>query len=1532
MAQEEDVRFQGGLEKMLNQLTPQQQWEREGNLAAASAIRELKRFGETANTAEQKKALIDVGYKAKQKHYEKRLLLKDPNQIGLGNVLDGQNPLLRRDIFRRKLFPIRFEESAKNVEEVQQLLMKRQPVSQLVISLLYLAMLLLFLSYALEIKKLFEATDGIASPLNSALAPRLSSFNSMSYEVAKAEETNSPPASVGVTVDAGLPVDVYTLKTKGGVAAWLLYGFIPLLYGPSSQTSNLGSARVVGNCFRLTFRQVELEDVGGFDLGYDGIWPIAASGPASAIAAAKLRSDNPLISPPGSRFTYSYPFAASGEDKAFNQRGGHYQVICEDSMQAAQNALQQNQAASRYPPWFVPLPVIADRRTISTVVDFFAVNPVTETFSHCAVLFSFTSSGTLQRPLVWVSSLIPFSAQSDGVVRYTSLGLMLAFMLLYLLCDFLSSFAAAQVVALLAPEIGTAIGADGYYTLLEAPRAVSESEFSQMIGNYYSLFRMNDAVQQACTVFGSLAALTGLTTSAAFLLGGTLGNYNLYMMTSVNPVLAGIFFVPLFLVFSAFGFTIVTAVVLRKHDFCAESVQQGVIKYKLEEKTVALLDDSDTFGLDDDIEEARELKEKKMAKRRPKPLGKKKGKDFYRRELHEDEGRSSEEEDGGLPPQYPPWVWNAIGMEDPRNKYALQTGEKQGFYVDPASLGAYSRTYGYFSGFNVAGVTDRSNWYFTPDIPCTHVAECPAPSVAKVYVLVRNQAQEDHEDAWKKLFVVAFVAIIIATASLQLSVGSAADLRDMSGKAISKTVFPLDPVEFTCKDPSLGLPDVGAKIIFPNQNVFSVNSPKSLYNWLLGEDGLMSLLASAPTALAYEAFPRITIPSGATYQQLVVYNWNSAIVARSVRVVLALRFESEYPAQLGFTCEALQCDYQPPFEPTAFRSFVSELVHQDVLRDLGAELAFFAVLVNPNSDNVVLELSIRFRRDRGGTVAPALTVEAYELQPYAAWHSDAVAAIALQVASVALFLFFGCSFFVELYRLRRSLKQEREDYSFGLCLGIFFVDDLFSLKQEREDYSFGLCLGIFFVDDLFNLFDFIGFGVLAGSIVVWALHVLAPTQFQVFNLADDLATATAAAAAGGTQEAQATAAAGDLFEAVSSTAASLRAYAQLAAAILAVAFLRLLRIGRKRKRLTLMFFALASAAEEMIQVLMGTILVFIGFSLLASAAEEMIQVLMGTILVFIGFSFLCFLSFGRQLESYSTLKNSFTSTIMLTTGFFPLSQLFHADAVIAGAFVFPYLFFMGVICFSFFLCVLLRSLAFRSAEIKTMEKLGKIAHRSVLESLQLFFAELMCNFGSKKAALQQEKQQELESLEQHEDAITHIGRATVTKQQDKTAQLINTEERRRREKPLKVVELPPDVVTSALSDEQYAALPEEVRLYAAQEVALFIDRFRMMVTQLRLGSGSMVSLLQQMESETYAELSALSRDVAQQEGHLRHELSVYASQVVNGQQRLTAYIKYIEKALKDREEELQLQRRELEILESRVEGGLKETEGYEGYR
>ena len=63
-----------------------------------------------------------------------------------------------------------------------------------------------------------------------------------------------------------------------------------------------------------------------------------------------------------------------------------------------------------------------------------------------------------------------------------------------------------------------------------------------------------------------------------------------------------------------------------------------------------------------------------------------------------------------------------------------------------------------------------------------------------------------------------------------------------------------------------GVPDVDAKINFPRQHVFSVTSPKTLYSWLLADDGLMSLLASAPTsAFPDEVAPQIALPNGRSF-------------------------------------------------------------------------------------------------------------------------------------------------------------------------------------------------------------------------------------------------------------------------------------------------------------------------------------------------------------------------------------------------------------------------------------------------------------------------------------------------------------------------------------------------------------------------------------------------------------------------------------------------------------------------------------------
>ena len=256
MAQVKGVRFQGEVGEVLGQLSELHQQEKEANATAGAVIREYNLYEGPVTATEHKKALIGEGYKAKQRHHEKRLLLKDPNSISLGKVLQEQTPLMRREMFRRRLFPIRFEASARNVEEVQQLLMQRQPVGQLVVSLFYLALLLLFLSYALEITKIFEAADGIRSPVKAALAPTPSNLNAISFEAAKAEQAGLVSAGVAATPQSGSPAELVTLKSKADVASWLLYGFIPLLYGAAPQSSNLGSAKVLGNCFRLTFRQV----------------------------------------------------------------------------------------------------------------------------------------------------------------------------------------------------------------------------------------------------------------------------------------------------------------------------------------------------------------------------------------------------------------------------------------------------------------------------------------------------------------------------------------------------------------------------------------------------------------------------------------------------------------------------------------------------------------------------------------------------------------------------------------------------------------------------------------------------------------------------------------------------------------------------------------------------------------------------------------------------------------------------------------------------------------------------------------------------------------------------------------------------------------------------------------------------------------------------------------------------------------------------------------------------------------------------
>lgn len=188
--------------------------------------------------------------------------------------------------------------------------------------------------------------------------------------------------------------------------------------------------------------------------------------------------------------------------------------------------------------------------------------------------------------------------------------------------------------------------------------------------------------------------------------------------------------------------------------------------------------DADGYEFEDDLEEAKELKKSEKNKKGLRRRKKKKDKGYYRREEEEDI-HSSAEEFFDSPPQYPPWVWQAMGMEDPLSVYAASPGaEQQGFYVDPGSMGkigkqtlersyefdpgssgaqtlalqsfeqgsqrpvlvncvlssteAYSRTYGYFSGFGMNCISNASDAYFTPNIAAATVPDSPSPSVAKV--------------------------------------------------------------------------------------------------------------------------------------------------------------------------------------------------------------------------------------------------------------------------------------------------------------------------------------------------------------------------------------------------------------------------------------------------------------------------------------------------------------------------------------------------------------------------------------------------------------------------------------------------------------------------------------------------------------------------------------------------------------------------------------------------------------------------------
>lgn len=255
MAPQKEVRFKGAIEGVIQGLDQDYERRQDGDAAAAAVVRQHCEENGYVQTVGEKKSVLKRAYKARRRQQEKRLLLNDQSALPLGGVLKDQRQLFRREMYRRRLFPVRFDSVLDNGADGQQLLMERPSLLYFTIYCCYLSMLLLFISFSVEVTRLFEASNGFSQVVGSVTAPTADQFNALSYLAAQ------QPSAAGTTleVESNLnePASLWTLRNKVDVASWILHAFVPLLYDAvDGDQSQLGAARVVGHCFRLTLRMV----------------------------------------------------------------------------------------------------------------------------------------------------------------------------------------------------------------------------------------------------------------------------------------------------------------------------------------------------------------------------------------------------------------------------------------------------------------------------------------------------------------------------------------------------------------------------------------------------------------------------------------------------------------------------------------------------------------------------------------------------------------------------------------------------------------------------------------------------------------------------------------------------------------------------------------------------------------------------------------------------------------------------------------------------------------------------------------------------------------------------------------------------------------------------------------------------------------------------------------------------------------------------------------------------------------------------
>ncbi|CBZ55962.1 conserved hypothetical protein [Neospora caninum Liverpool] len=1446
--------------------------------------------------------------KVREKKARAKEELQDPAKLDVGEVIRNQKSLSRREVYRRRLFPVSFEYAAGQVSEGDIILGRRPNIVEALAYVLFLVAFILFVAANAEVPLVHSTNSSLQEILAATQVPSGSAFNTWS---SLAAETDAAVAELTVKGSEALFLSLQSLRTKADVASWLRHGLFGLPSFP-----NIGKNVICGPCVRLTVRRLNFTETTSA-IGYTEVWPVDSVSATGSLSTSSMQLTGiserlgGTTADAGARLQWTYTAYPVQSTKTFQGQGGYAETICGANADAMLQKLSQNQPLSRYPPWFLPNGLIGSRHTVTVVADFLSVNPESFSTSYTYIPFQFTSAGTLLPVRVWSQTALSSAGRSSAGLRYGCLAASVVFLLAYLwflylkvrevhgfrpfIYDFWNCFAVAHLALVLltflffllaslvssVPGASSQVGQDGVAiaqsewltadlseTLNEKASAVAT------VATMSQLFWTVAAIAVFCgcilmirylQVWGGAAAKTmdwtlkrlllpllmcmcfmlvvllvfvaigniafgvdnrafagfyeSLTSSAAFLLGGTVGNFDVYDIVANHRFFAGLYFGPLFILFSFLCFNILVALVLKTYDSCAEEVETSVKKQTKKES------EFQPTRLDRWVHALSGFRKQLQSS-----IASMKSKEKIVDLASECSDEEKVTDSGDEPPQYPAWMWQSMGLPNPYTKEG---------WIDPHAWSEYQQMYGAWGdcSFQQAGAAMQGAGWMNADeyyyMQSAAAKNAQMPELDKIHRVVHYQQTVDRETSWHKLACVAFLAVLVVVVSSQLMVSSALDLRKSVDAALGRTTWIPLPQSYIFDDQSLG----GAS------RPFLVNS------------------------------------------------WATLPLPYSVRLRVNLSTASNYPLELQFVAaDAVSFDLflDSSWSDATLLSVLKGLQTNRLIRSVCASLEIaFVFYSNFDSRNQLSLTTLRFEIASGGTVKTTLDVPSMVLRPYDAQHGGLP--IILQ-SFVALMVFLCvCAGLYSLFK--------------------FFRDNPFQHMGVRSlCYRFFL----FFFDNLFNLLDLVLLVLFIVAILCWTSFAFHGVQHIYFSTsgtgfatsasassdaspADSSVAARALSAASGVSQQELYTELNAFYSSLSAAHSLLEVYAQLCGGLVILAFLRTLRLFEKRKRMVVLFFTVTEASQH---------LLFMFFTLVA---------------VYVGVVFTCYLSFGTVVAGFASVRASFVSGLLLLVGCMPLSDLFAANKAVAGLFLFPSLFLVNLVFLALFLSVLLRSFAFRLGEVESAEALLGAPPRTLGQSVKVFFKELVCKFErppppsapppppapsppAPAAAFPGLRGDDEESLDEF----------AAIREFDEQARAM-------RRRPLKVADVPKETMTTQLTDAQWARLAPKVRDWAVVEAGEFADLFRRLCVQSELAGAQKIAFVQQTEKKYFEQISALAKEVQQQEAHLSHRLAVYKNNLFIEQQKLATYTTYLEQALEERKSEAEMLRREFELVKAQTE-------------